>query len=463
VAFGGSAQASANVTVTPPAAPPPASSCFGGVFPSGATWSADGGVGQVTLSAPAGCEWSAAADVAWLIPLQTSGTGSAVLSYAIDANTSGAARSGTLNYSGTSFVVTQTDAFTNAGNGSPGGVGGGSGSAFCAVSASPFYVLFGSGGATRDVTIAAAQSCVWSVRSHPAWLQISTSQGMGAMTLSLTASLNADAAFRTGAVQIGERTLLVEQNGTGDDGVFSSLSEGVFAADPWLSFAWNRDEILGRVSGNIVVSTPVPGPPAPTGPTIYPPHDPEPGRTPCAVPKFVGHVSPYRGCTKNDDPAEDGETGACYLPVNFRERNRSSASGDHLHFGYDWDSSSGDLADLSSCKLGEEVSYFPNPAPSPPFDPYLFVGTNPIVKVFDNGSKGFFDDEHLHANFVQPYREATVIARQMYWYKCPCAGDVFTIVAGPHDIVRTVSASPDGSWKYTISKQGLTLTIVLPQ
>src|SRR6185436_6723916 len=87
-------------------------SCMGGVFPSGMTWPADGGIGEVTVSAAVGCGWDAWSNVPWLIPLQTSGSGDAIATYAIDANTTGTPRSGALSYGGATFAVTQTDVFS---------------------------------------------------------------------------------------------------------------------------------------------------------------------------------------------------------------------------------------------------------------------------------------------------------------------------------------------------------------
>lgn len=301
------------------------------------------------------------------------------------------------------------------------------------MSVSPFYVLFGSGGSAREIVVSAANSCIWSVRSYPSWLEVSATQAMGTTTLAISALPNPTGAFRTGVVRLGERTLIVEQNGPGDDVVFRELSNGVVAPEPSASFAWNRDEPSGHVTGNIAVTLPISSPRPPPPPTVYPPHDPEPGRTSCAVPKFVGRMSPYRGCTKNDDPADDDEFALCEVPVNFRERNRSSASGDQLHFTYEWESSSGNLADLRGCEVGEELRYVPGSPPSPPFDSNFYTAAT-VVKKFKAGSDGFFDDEHMHGNFVTPFRSATVTATQLYWYTCPCTGTFQVVLAGPFEM-----------------------------
>jgi hypothetical protein len=190
VAFGGGAQGSANVTITAaPPPPPPPPSCMGGVFPNGATWPADGGIGQITVSAASNCEWSVDWNAPWVTPLQATGTGNAILSYAIDLNESGVTRTGSLNVGGASFNITQTNLFNGSPSGGSGGTGGGNSGGgtgpACTDAVTPPYVHAVPQGGNGLIQLAIADQCNWTVSASASWIHVMPTSGTGAAILSI--------------------------------------------------------------------------------------------------------------------------------------------------------------------------------------------------------------------------------------------------------------------------------------
>ncbi len=62
----------------------------------------------MSVTAPAGCTWTAVSNVSWItITSSSSGSGSGTVSYSVAANTSTSQRSGTLTVAGKTITVTQ--------------------------------------------------------------------------------------------------------------------------------------------------------------------------------------------------------------------------------------------------------------------------------------------------------------------------------------------------------------------
>jgi hypothetical protein len=69
---------------------------------------ADASTARVTVTASAGCNWTATSNVSWItITSGSSGSGSGTVNYSVAANTSASARTGTLTIAGQTFTVTQ--------------------------------------------------------------------------------------------------------------------------------------------------------------------------------------------------------------------------------------------------------------------------------------------------------------------------------------------------------------------
>jgi PBS lyase HEAT-like repeat len=147
-------------------------------------------------------------------------------------------------------------------------------------------------------------------------------------------------------------------------------------------------------------------------------------------------------------------------PINFHQAGISADAGGVLSSKYAWDSSSGDLSDLSECQVGEYVTYpgsgdnyiWPDP-------PYEGSSPNPTT-VWFSADKGVAYDNQKHADFKKPYAFNTFTAIQAFRYQCPSIGIVefpgFTGIT----IVRTVADnSGQGCYGYTVSKLSFSASV----
>jgi hypothetical protein len=198
---------------------------------------------------------------------------------------------------------------------------------------------------------------------------------------------------------------------------FAGEAEGISPGDTWIEGSWTADQWTG-VNG-------------------YCQYDPQPVA-----------------------PSEPVEVPPCAWPTNFHQvGSGTDVGGGILRFRYEWESTTGNLAHLSACTVGEAViysgaagSYSP---PSPPF-PNHSVPNPTIIQVAATGGV-FFDEHRPGGSFVTPYSSSSwTTTTQYYQYSCLCIdGGLPQNIPfyGPIDIQRTVT--PSGiNWKYTVSKAG---------
>jgi len=87
------------------------SPCMPTISPTSASIGASGGTGSVSVSAAAGCAWTATSGVAWIsITSGASGTGNGTVAYRVAANATTASRTGTLTIAGRTFTLSQPGA-----------------------------------------------------------------------------------------------------------------------------------------------------------------------------------------------------------------------------------------------------------------------------------------------------------------------------------------------------------------
>jgi hypothetical protein len=136
-------------------------------------------------------------------------------------------------------------------------------------------------------------------------------------------------------------------------------------------------------------------------------------------------------------------------PVNFRQTSVIDAGNGDLRFTYAWDSSSGNLADLSTCGVAEIVTYpdTRNPWPFPP--PFPANAPNPFTPPDVAGNLGkAHDDQFLtpSTTFRKPYVTADFSAKQYYRYRCSTSdGGNYVNLLGSLYITRLVSQNLNGS------------------
>jgi len=82
--------------------------CAATVTPTSSTVGSDGGTATLTVTASAGCAWTAVSNVNWItVTSGTSGTGNGVVTYLVAATTGGVTRTGTLLVAGQTVTITQ--------------------------------------------------------------------------------------------------------------------------------------------------------------------------------------------------------------------------------------------------------------------------------------------------------------------------------------------------------------------
>jgi len=150
-------------------------------------------------------------------------------------------------------------------------------------------------------------------------------------------------------------------------------------------------------------------------------------------------------------------------PTNFHQVGSGVDIGNGaLQFYYEWESTTGNLSDLSGCKVGEKVDYpggNPYYWPSPPW----FGSTDNPTTTDDSATIGFGWDTHSTKPFTTPYQGSSFSATQIYRY-WGCPGPPYTTLMGPHSINRSVYADPGCSsgWEYKVQKTGASATVCLP-
>jgi M6 family metalloprotease-like protein len=82
--------------------------CTYSLTPANASFPESGGTGSFTVTSPAGCQWSAAWQAAWIsVTAGANGNGTGTVLYSVQANT-GSARNGTITVAGQTFTINQS-------------------------------------------------------------------------------------------------------------------------------------------------------------------------------------------------------------------------------------------------------------------------------------------------------------------------------------------------------------------
>ena len=166
--------------------------CSFSLAPAGQTVPSGGASGSFTVTAGAGCAWTASSNAAWLaITSGASGTGNGQVQFTVAANT-GVARSGTITAGGQTFTVTQDSG--------------------CSAGVAPDTLGAAAAGGSQNVTVTTPAECSWTAVSNAPWIGI---PGPGSRSGSGTVQLDVqpnDGPARTGTATIAGRTVSVNQD-----------------------------------------------------------------------------------------------------------------------------------------------------------------------------------------------------------------------------------------------------------
>lgn len=171
-----------------------AAPCAYSIEPSNQSVPASGGPGTISVTAAAGCAWTAASQVPWItVTAGSSGTGTGIVSLTIAANT-GAARTGTVTVADRTYSVAQAAAATP-----------------CSYSLSTTVIAAPAAGGNFTVVVSTSSSCSWTATRQAEWIAVTEGgNGTGGGRVTLTVAANGGTA-RSGSVVIAGQTVAVNQ------------------------------------------------------------------------------------------------------------------------------------------------------------------------------------------------------------------------------------------------------------
>jgi all-beta uncharacterized protein/BACON domain-containing protein len=164
---------------------------------------AAGGTGRITVTATAGCAWSAQADAAWVVLTGgATGTGTGNVTFTIASNSGTRTRAASIVVAGQTVRVTQQ---ANVPIPPPT-------STVCSVTVSPKGVsLSALGTNSSSISVTAESSCEWSASTDSTWISLTgRTSGTGNGTVTFGVASNTGPA-RSGTLTIAGQTVTVNQ------------------------------------------------------------------------------------------------------------------------------------------------------------------------------------------------------------------------------------------------------------
>lgn len=188
-------------------------SCSYAISPSTHTAAASGGNGTISITAQAGCGWTASGNASWVsIASGASGSGNGTVSFAVSANTTASPRTATITAAARAFTITQE-------------------AAGCGQTLSPGSQSFVSDGGSGSVSVTSPAGCAWTATRLDSWITVTSgASGSGNGTVQFTVAPTTTTFERTGSLSIGNRTFTVTQAGLPCTIVVTPVSQSVSAS-----------------------------------------------------------------------------------------------------------------------------------------------------------------------------------------------------------------------------------------
>ncbi len=167
--------------------------CTATVTPTSVSVSSIGSTSALSVISGTNCSWNAVSAVNWITVNSVTGFGIGSVNYTVAANTTAAARTGTLTVSGQ--IVTFTQATGS-----------------CTSTVTPMSVSVTSIGSTSAVSVTSGTSCSWTATSAVPWITITGgATGAGIGSVSYVVAANTGAAARTGTLTVAGHTVTFTQ------------------------------------------------------------------------------------------------------------------------------------------------------------------------------------------------------------------------------------------------------------
>ncbi len=172
-------------------------SCVTGISATENVFQAEAGKGSVDVSAPPGCNWTAASDSDWLkIATGASGAGNGTVDYFVGKNVSNVLREGRITIDGFEHVVRQSRRAQLQ----------------CVQHFQPASVNLSAAGGVTDISIFSNDQCAWQATSDAPWISITGNVfGRGNGMVSIAGSTNFGGQSRRGFLVLPNGSVEINQ------------------------------------------------------------------------------------------------------------------------------------------------------------------------------------------------------------------------------------------------------------
>ena len=175
--------------------------CTFSAAPTSQTFGADGGPGQVVVTAStATCTWTAQSGAPWItITGGAQGSGTGPVAYQVARNESTTPRTGTITAAGQVVTLRQEAAPSPS----------------CTFTVAPTTQSFGADGGTERITVTASSaSCSWTASAGVPWITVTSgAQGGGNGAVSYQVSRNEATSPRSGTIAVAGQSVTISQDG----------------------------------------------------------------------------------------------------------------------------------------------------------------------------------------------------------------------------------------------------------
>ena len=172
--------------------------CTYDVTPEERTFQAGGGSSSFTVTAPAGCTWTASEQSNWITITGATGNGPGTVTFDVANYTGTANRSATMTIAGQTVDVVQ-EGLT------------------CTFDVTPTSRSLPAAAGTSNFSVSAAAGCTWTATEQISWLTIATGQenGNGGGTVNFSVTAHTGTSQRSGTLTIAGEQVTVTQAGSG--------------------------------------------------------------------------------------------------------------------------------------------------------------------------------------------------------------------------------------------------------
>jgi hypothetical protein len=187
--------------------------CTFSISPTSGSVPASSSTGNVSVTAPNGCAWTAVSGAGWIaVTAGANGSGNGTVAYSVGANPTTTPRSGSIAIAGQTFTISQP--------GAP-----------CTFGISPTSTSAPAGASTGSIAVTVASGCPWTAVSNAPWITVTSgASGSANGTVNYSMAANPAGTGRSGTITVAGQTFTVTQSGVACTSSISPTGSSVAAA-----------------------------------------------------------------------------------------------------------------------------------------------------------------------------------------------------------------------------------------